>query len=66
MVTKVTDKDNPTEITRPDIDVVVRTLRGNNAYSFLSGVEGENRFGTAPKTIGRLKPWVIDLELLAA
>jgi N4-gp56 family major capsid protein len=42
------DGDNPTEITRPDIDIVVRTLRGNNAYSFLSGVEGENRFGTSP------------------
>jgi N4-gp56 family major capsid protein len=40
--------DNPTEITRTDIDLVVRTLRGNNAYSFLSGVEGENKFGTAP------------------
>jgi N4-gp56 family major capsid protein len=40
--------DNPTEITRQDIDALVRTLRGNNAYSFLSGVEGENRFGTAP------------------
>lgn len=42
------DGDNPTEITRADVDVVVRTLRGNNAYSFLSGVEGENKFGTAP------------------
>lgn len=42
------DGDNPTEITRSDVDFVVRTLRGNNAYSFLTGVEGENRFGTAP------------------
>jgi N4-gp56 family major capsid protein len=40
--------DNPTEITREDVDTVVRTLRGNNAYSFLTGVEGENKFGTAP------------------
>ena len=40
--------DNPTEITRVDIDFVVRTLRGNNAYSFMTGVEGEDRFGTAP------------------
>nr|CAB4126352.1 hypothetical protein UFOVP88_19 [uncultured Caudovirales phage] len=40
--------DNPTEVTRPDIDTVVRTLRGNNAYSFLSGIDGENKFGTAP------------------
>jgi N4-gp56 family major capsid protein len=43
-----TNGDNPTEITRSDVDNVVRTLRGNNAYSFLTGVEGEDRFGTAP------------------
>jgi N4-gp56 family major capsid protein len=43
-----TNGDNPTEITRSDIDVVVRTLRGNSAYSFMTGVEGENKFGTAP------------------
>lgn len=40
--------DNPTEITRADVDTVVRTLRGNNAYSFVTGVQGENRFGTSP------------------
>lgn len=40
--------DNPTEITRQDIDIVVRTLRGNNAYSFVTGIGGENKFGTAP------------------
>lgn len=40
--------DNPSEITRPDCDLVIRTLRGNNAYSFLTGAEGENKFGTAP------------------
>lgn len=40
--------DNPTELTGPDILDVVRALRGNNAYSFLSGIQGENRFGTAP------------------
>lgn len=43
-----TNGDVPTEITRSDVDTVVRTLRGNNAYSFLSGVQGEDRFGTAP------------------
>jgi N4-gp56 family major capsid protein len=43
-----TNGDNPTEITRSDVDLVVRTLRGNNAYSFMTGVEGEDRFGTAP------------------
>lgn len=43
-----TNGDNPTEITRSDVDLVVRTLRGNSAYSFMTGVEGEDRFGTAP------------------
>ena len=43
-----TNGDNPTEITRSDIDTVVKQLRGNSAYSFLSGIEGENKFGTAP------------------
>jgi len=42
------DGDNPTEITRADVDYVVRTLRGNNAYSFITGIEGDNKFGTAP------------------
>jgi N4-gp56 family major capsid protein len=43
-----TNGDNPTNIARSDVDTVVRTLRGNNAYSYLSGVGGENKFGTAP------------------
>ena len=43
-----TNGDNPTEITLSDIQGVYTTLRGNNAYSFLSGVQGEDRFGTAP------------------
>lgn len=43
-----TNGDSPTEITRSDVDTVVRLLRGNNAYSFLTGVQGEDRFGTAP------------------
>lgn len=43
-----TNGDVPTEITRSDIDTVIRTLRGNNAYSFVTGVQGEDRFGTAP------------------
>ena len=57
-----TNGDNPTEITRSDVDTVVRTLRGNNAYSFLAGVEGEDRFNEPDL----YKSWVIDLELLAA
>ena len=40
--------DVPTEITRQDVDLVIRTLRGHNAYSFLTGISGEDRFGTGP------------------
>lgn len=40
--------DSPTEITRPDINKVVRTLLNNNAYTVLDHIEGEDRFGTAP------------------
>lgn len=40
--------DNPTEITRADVDEVVRTLLDNNAYTVLDNIEGEDKFGTAP------------------
>jgi len=40
--------DNPTEITRSDVDVVVRALLNNNAYTIMDNIEGEDRFGTAP------------------
>jgi len=40
--------DNPTNITRDDIDVIVRTLAGNNAYTIADNIEGEDKFGTAP------------------
>ncbi len=40
--------DNPTEITRGDIDEVIRTLVNNNAYTIADNIEGEDRFGTAP------------------
>ena len=43
-----TNGDNPTEPVRSDIDTVVQTLAGNNAYTIESGIEGEDRFGTAP------------------
>ena len=49
MVTKVTDSsDNPTEITSADVDVVVRSLLSNNAYTIMDNIEGEDKFGTAP------------------
>lgn len=40
--------DNPTEITRADVDTVVRTLLTNNAYTISDYIEGEDKFGTAP------------------
>ena len=40
--------DNPTEITRNDINEVVRTLLGNDAYTVLDNIGGEDKFGTAP------------------
>jgi len=40
--------DNPTEITRSDVDTVVRTLLGGDAYTVLDNIEGQNKFGTAP------------------
>jgi N4-gp56 family major capsid protein len=40
--------DNPTEITRPDVNDVVRTLLDNDAYTMLDNIEGEDKFGTAP------------------
>ena len=43
-----TNGDNPTEIAREDIDDIVRALMSNNAYSISDGIEGEDRFGTAP------------------
>lgn len=40
--------DNPTEITRADVNTVVRALLDNNAYTILDNIEGEDKFGTAP------------------
>ncbi len=43
-----TNGDNPTEITRVDVDAVIATLYGNDAEFVDSIVEGTNKFGTAP------------------
>lgn len=43
-----TNGDNPTEIARSDVDLVVRTLLTNDAYTILDNIEGEDKFGTAP------------------
>lgn len=40
--------DTPTEITRSDVDTVVRALLNNNAYTIMDNIEGEDKFGTAP------------------
>ena len=40
--------DNPTELTRSDVDEVVTTLLSNNAYTIMDNIEGEDKFGTAP------------------
>lgn len=54
--------DSPTELTRSDVDTVVRTLLNNNAYTIMDNIEGEDKFGTAPKMNGRFKSSLIDLE----
>lgn len=40
--------DNPTEISASDIKDVTRSLLGDNAYTILDNIEGEDKFGTAP------------------
>lgn len=40
--------DNPTEPSRSDIDVIVQTLVGNNAYTIADNIEGDDKFGTSP------------------
>ena len=40
--------DNPTNLGILDFSVVAATLDTNNAYKFMSGIEGMDRFGTGP------------------
>lgn len=40
--------DNPTDLGVTDFSLVATTLDTNNAYKFMSGIEGEDRFGTGP------------------
>lgn len=40
--------DNPTELTRSDVDLAVQTLLGNDAKMIMDNIEGEDKFGTAP------------------
>jgi N4-gp56 family major capsid protein len=39
---------NPTELTRVDVDEVVKTLMGNNAAMISEGITGSLKFATAP------------------
>jgi N4-gp56 family major capsid protein len=43
-----TNGDNPTELTRGDIDEVIRSLANSNAYTISDSIEGTNQFGTSP------------------
>jgi N4-gp56 family major capsid protein len=40
--------DNPTNLAVSDFSLVAATLDTNNAYKFMSGIEGMDRFGTGP------------------
>jgi N4-gp56 family major capsid protein len=43
-----TNGDNPTDLNISDFSLVASTLDTNNAYKFMSGIEGMDRFGTGP------------------
>jgi N4-gp56 family major capsid protein len=43
-----TNGDNPTNLGISDFSLVATTLDTNNAYKFMSGIEGMDRFGTGP------------------
>jgi hypothetical protein len=55
--------DNPTNLGISDFSLVATTLDTNNAYKFMSGIEGMDRFG---KMCAELKSSLIDLEFLIA
>ena len=57
-----TNSDNPTNLGMSDFSLVATTLDTNNAYKFMSGIEGMDRFG---KVCAELKSSLIDLELAA-
>jgi len=43
-----TNGDNPTDLTRFDIDDVVQALMSNNANTITDNIEGKDAFGTSP------------------
>ena len=42
------NNDNPTNLGVSDFSLVATTLDTNNAYKFMTGIEGMDRFGTGP------------------
>ena len=52
------NQDNPTNLGVSDFSLVAATLDTNNAYKFMSGIEGMDRFNEPDL----YKFWVIDLE----
>ena len=42
------NNDNPTNLGVSDFSLIATTLDTNNAYKFMSGIEGMDRFGTGP------------------
>ena len=42
------NNDNPTNLGVNDFSIVAATLDSNNAYKFMSGIEGDLKFGTGP------------------
>lgn len=42
------NSDNPTNLGLSDFSLVATTLDSNNAFKFVSGIEGMDRFGTGP------------------
>lgn len=43
-----TNGDNPTDLSRPDLNEVVSVLEDNDALTITDSIEGEDRYGTAP------------------
>lgn len=54
--------DNPTNLGVSDFSLVAATLDTNNAYKFMSGIEGMDRFNELPDLY---KSSLIDLKIAA-
>lgn len=57
-----TNLDNPTNLGISDFSLVAATLDTNNAFKFMSGIEGDLKFG---KMCAEVKSSLIDLEFAA-